>query len=74
MSNVISIRDRMEIWSVVYASPDGDFEVFSSNHGRVSFKTSSDDSSPIVLDFVDAVRMLLKLSNSMCFSLETKRI
>ena len=61
MGKVISLREKTEIWSQGYVSPNNDFHVMVSNHGRFKLHHGS-NSRPIFLDFVDSVGMLSQLS------------
>lgn len=63
MGKVISLREKTEVWSLGYASPNNDFSVMVSNHGR--FKLHHGANRPVFLDFVDSVGMLSQLSTKM---------
>ena len=66
--NVVSIKDRMEVWNTVYESPDGRLRVKASNHGRFNF-TVGNSGAPVILDTVDSVGMLSRLSDGLETSL-----
>lgn len=61
MGKVISLREKTEVWSLGYASPNTDFSVMVSNHGRFKIHHGP-NSKPVFLDFVDSVGMLSQLS------------
>lgn len=68
MGKVISLREKTEVWSQGYVSPDNGLSVMVSNHGRFKFHHGS--GQPIFLDFVDSVGMLSQLSSKIEEALE----
>lgn len=59
-SNVISLRDKLEVWHSGFIDNENQIEVKISNHGRMSISTFTDQI--IYLSFVDAVSMLQNLN------------
>lgn len=63
MGKIVSLLERMEVWSPSYVSPEGDLRVMVSNHGRMKFFTKQGDNT--CLEFVESVGMLSRLSKDM---------
>lgn len=52
MGQVVSLLEKLETWHVLYVSPNGDFEVKASSHGRLYFNVKG---STTILGVIDAV-------------------
>lgn len=67
MSNVISIKDKLETWKLVYRKEK--FAAYVSNHGRFKFHFENDVVAT-KLEFFDSVFFLKELSSSLEIAME----
>lgn len=65
MGKVVSLLEKTEKWSTSYVSPDGDVQIKTSSHGRITIQTGRNDSRHVRLDFFESVRMLSRVTEDM---------
>lgn len=61
-NNVISIKDKLERWRLIYTAPDRDFTVYASTMGNLKINFSKKNQNGIHLDFFESVRFMSDVS------------